>query len=670
MGDTRGLVGLDESAVEYDHAFDDLNASEIRLVSSAIRSHSVFDANFVFNSISLKEPSKSIIALMESNSSCDYPRFAECITIDSTNGTVYLWSVSLKPAVAVVSVQLLQGVHPLYTPEDCFLAEEIAKSDPQLQELLKSLGFSDLSMVACDPWSIADEFDATKRTLQLFLYARINDIDDNHYAHPINIVPVVDLLEKKVISIDHPPIQSLPPIPLKCNNFHSKFKTIQSGHSLLKPLEIVQPQGPSFTVKKNLVEWQNWRFRVGFNHREGLIIRDVQYRDCLGGNEQEFRKIVYRMSCSEMVVPYADPTAPYHRKAAKDVGDYGLGYCCNSLKLSCDCVGSIYYFDGVLNNHQGEPIVLENAVCMHEEDAGVLWKHMEYRTGHSETRRARKLVVQCTSTVVNYEYQFRYVFQQDGSIHFEIGLTGMLSTNQVNEAGESPEYGTLVMPGVNAQFHQHLFNVRLDMAVDGWESNSVVETDVEPVADQTLNPYGNAFIRKDTVLRNELDAVRDIEPMKNRVWKIVNPNKLHPTTQKPVAYKLIPSASPLMLAQKGSAFQKNAAFGSHSLWVTQFDENSDEYFAAGKFPSASTGQDGVAVWIQDRNAVIEQKDVVVWHTFGVTHLPRPEDFPVMPMETTGFTLKPDGFFVNNPSNDVPVLKSELSVSNKRSCCDK
>jgi Cu2+-containing amine oxidase len=36
-------------------------------------------------------------------------------------------------------------------------------------------------------------------------------------------------------------------------------------------------------------------------------------------------------------------------------GDYGLGFCANSLELGCDCVGTIHYFDGLLNNAKGGP---------------------------------------------------------------------------------------------------------------------------------------------------------------------------------------------------------------------------------------------------------------------------------------------------------------------------
>ena len=50
---------------------------------------------------------------------------------------------------------------------------------------------------------------------------------------------------------------------------------------------------------------------------------------------------------------------------------------------------------------------------------------------------------------------------------------------------------------------------------------------------------------------------------------------------------------------------------------------------------------------------IDGHDIVLWHTFGMTHFPRPEDWPVMPVATCGFTLRPVGFFDRNPVLDLP-----------------
>ena len=83
-----------------------------------------------------------------------------------------------------------------------------------------------------------------------------------------------------------------------------------------------------------------------------------------------------------MVQP-SDPRTPYNRKCAFDAGDYGLGFAANSLQLGCDCLGEVTYFDGVVNNAAGEPVVIRNAVCLHEEDHGLSWKHVDYRYYHS-----------------------------------------------------------------------------------------------------------------------------------------------------------------------------------------------------------------------------------------------------------------------------------------------
>jgi primary-amine oxidase len=50
---------------------------------------------------------------------------------------------------------------------------------------------------------------------------------------------------------------------------------------------------------------------------------------------------------------------------------------------------------------------------------------------------------------------------------------------------------------------------------------------------------------------------------------------------------------------------------------------------------------------------LDGQDIVLWHTFGMLHFPRPEDWPVMPVASCGFTLRPVGFFDRNPVLDLP-----------------
>jgi len=162
----------------------------------------------------------------------------------------------------------------------------------------------------------------------------------------------------------------------------------------VKPLNVIQPEGPSFQVDGNLIQWQKWRFRLGFTPREGAVLHDVRY---------DGRSVLYRLSLSEMTVPYGDPRPPFHRKQAFDFGDAGAGRAANNLALGCDCLGVIKYFDAVLAEVDGTPSVSKNVVCLHEQDNGIGWKHTNFRTQRAVVTRSRELVVQFIITLANYE---------------------------------------------------------------------------------------------------------------------------------------------------------------------------------------------------------------------------------------------------------------------------
>lgn len=294
------------------------------------------------------------------------------------------------------------------------------------------------------------------------------------------------------------------------------------------------------------------------------------------------------------------------------------------------------YFDATLSDASGSPYVKKKVVCMHEEDDGILWKHVEYRNGHNESRRARELVISSIATVVNYEYLFYWRLKLDGSIDYEIRLSGELSTNlpSAGEDPENPEHGVLASPGVNSQVHQHMFCARLDMSVDG-DKNVVSEVDVETApSSPTANPYGNIFAKKETILSTEKEAVRLYDANKARVWKISNAEgKVNPITKKPTAYKLIPftrgaAQPPLLTHPEDCAVSHKSAFATKHLWVTKYNEK--ERFPAGEYPTQATmervkADGGLATWISSRDVDLSQgSDVVLWHSFGVTHVPRVE----------------------------------------------
>lgn len=366
-----------------------------------------------------------------------------------------------------------------------------------------------------------------------------------------------------------------------------------------------------------------------------------------------------------MFVPYGDPRAPYPRKGAFDLGNDGAGVNANNLKLGCDCLGHIKYFDGWHNTASGEPLKMPNVVCCHEQDDGVLWKHTNFRTQNAVVTRSRILVLQTIITVTNYEYIFAFHFGQDASIHYEVRATGILSTAPVN-LGDKVPYGTIVAPGVLAPYHQHLFCLRIDPSIDGHHNSlQVDESSALPYNDPRVhNPFGVGYTTTSTIVEDEQGL--DLDFSKNRVFKVINENKINRITQTPVGFKLIPCYSQLLLANPDSYHAKRSEFGQHAVWVTRHDD--DELFPAGRYTMQSQGGEGLASIIAKRKAdaatesSVRNKDIVVWHTFGSTHNPRIEDWPVMPSEKMVVGLKPVNFFESNPGLDVAVSTQEQNKS--------
>ncbi|KAK5141094.1 peroxisomal copper amine oxidase [Rachicladosporium monterosium] len=349
------------------------------------------------------------------------------------------------------------------------------------------------------------------------------------------------------------------------------------------------------------------------------------------------------------------------RKHAFDLGEYGGGYMTNSLALGCDCKGAIHYMDAAFVNRAGEPQVIKNAICIHEEDAGILFKHTDFRDESCTVTRARKLVVSHVFTAANYEpvfsvYCVYWIFHQDGTIQLEIKLTGILNTYSLNPGESAAPWGTEVYPGVNAHNHQHLFCLRVDPNVDG-SDNTVFEVDAvqgEGEVGSEENPYGNAFYARKTKLATAGAAMSDYKGSTSRTWDMSNTNKLNPYSKKPVSYKLVSREVPSLLPKEGSLVWKRAGFARHAVHVTKYDD--DQIHPAGRHVPQTSGEpsQGLPAWIAaDPSASLDNTDVVLWHTFGLTHFPSPEDYPVMPAEPMTVLFRPRNFFTQNPALDVP-----------------
>jgi primary-amine oxidase len=645
-------TGHDAPPPAAPHPLDPLSAGEIRAAAAILRSQAELTPTTRFVMISLAEPPKP--ADLDFGRGTAPDRVALVITYDTAASLIHEALVSLTSG-SVVSRLAVPDRFPSYIVEDMSTVEELVREDPRWQAAMRLRGVTDFSLAMIDPWPSgylgpSDHPAVSGRLCRPLTWMR-SAPGEHGYARPVEgLVVTVDMDTMTVVDVaDH----GVVPIPAHPGNYAPEFMSDPANRPAfsalrddLKPISITQPEGPSFTVDGWSVSWQKWQLRVGFNAREGLVLHQIGYAD-----RGRLRPVVYRASLSEMVVPYGDAAPTHWNKNVFDMGEVGMGLMANSLTLGCDCLGEIYYFDGTVNDSRGEPVTIPNAICMHEEDAGIAWKHTDFRTGEVEVRRSRRLVLSTIATVGNYEYGFYWYLYTDGRIEYEVKLTGVLTTGAVAD-GESPRYGTLVAPGLYGPHHQHFFSVRLDMSVDG-PGNSVYEVDSVPEPPGPGNPHHNAWVTRSTLVASEADGARDADVSTARFWKIANPSVRNELGQE-VAYKLEPGAVIPSMVQPGSAIYDRARFVQHNLWVTAYDPR--ERYAAGDYPYQSPDPQGLPDYVAD-DAPVADADVVLWYTLGAHHVVRPEDWPVMPATSIGFHLKPAGFFDGNPALDLPPSAS-------------
>jgi primary-amine oxidase len=622
----------------FSHPLDPLSAQELKDVVEHARHVWKLDHRHLFAMVQLHEPSKEIINNWKNSDPVE--RVAKITLWNSSTSTVIEAVITVEGKE--ISFTEIPGAKSPILSTESEKAIKAAKADKRIIAALKDRGVEDINQVHMETWPIGaqipKELDDGRRLIWTPMWQRPTEFA-NLYAHPINgLHAIVDLDSGEVVSVENTEIIPIPQTP-------GPYRENQTGANVkLKDLAIVQSEGPSFSVEGWKVNWERWNLRVGFCQREGLVIHDVKFKD-----QDKERKIAHRLSIAELVIPYGDPSQGAYRKNAFDTGEFGLGNYTNSLTLGCDCLGEIVYLDAAVTTPDGSIKEIPNAICMHEEDNGILWKHVD-ADGHTEVRRGRRFVVSSIVTVNNYEYGYFWYFYQDGSIEFEAKLTGIVLT-VADAIGKDHPSATELEPGLWAPYHQHILCARLDLDIDG-EQNSVLEVESFAHPQGEKNPYGGAYETKETLFSKEKDSQRVIDPFSGRYWKIVN-QQVKNHMDHSVGYKLIPGHTTFPLALPESTIGKKAGFMYKHLWVTK---NSDsEKYPAGDYPFQHPGGAGLPQWTK-ANRNIENEDVVLWYVFGTNHIPRTEDWPVMPVEKTGFHLKPSGFFARSPGIDVAPSK--------------
>lgn len=654
------------------HPLDPLTPDEIEL---AVKICKQLRPGNVFASVSLYEPPKAEVLAFQPGDSFDRKVFV--ITHDHKKGKTYELVVNISiedsdepnmdstPALKptrpltlaersarvtnyevvgneITSLKHIPNVQPRMMPHEFDAVEKLLSTHPGFLEALKKRGIQgdDVHKVKPDTWCVgyfSEEDDPSRRLTRPLLYFKRTE-ESEEYNVPIEgLSPLIDLNRMEVIRLDDYRTTPLPPDApdYKLAYLHSKVPQVT-------PLKIVQPDGPSFQLDGYHLMWQKWDLRLGFSPREGVILSLIHFFD---PETDQLRPIIYRASLSEMVVPYGNPSPPHYRKNAFDVGEDAIGENLNTLNRECDCIGEAAFLDVHLADGAGNPVTIPRAICVHEEDDGILWKHTDFRTEKTQLRRSRRLVISTFTTVANYDYGINWILYQDGTIEFEAVLTGILSTS-----GGENIYGTDVAEGISAPNHQHFWAFRLDMMVDGL-NNSLFEVNSEIQHPSDINPHKNAWVATKTQLKTEQETGRLVNSHNGRYWMISNPAK-HNKFGEMVSYTLEPKENVCPMLHPDAPVLKRAPFLTKHLWATRYENHAVNYIA-GDYPNqAKQETGGIVSWINQGDRSLDNTNIVVWYNFGIHHVPRPEDWPIMPKVTGGFVLRPFGFFNRNPCLDI------------------
>ncbi|MCZ8067228.1 MAG: primary-amine oxidase [Microcystis sp.] len=633
------------------HPLDPLTENEIKMAVTVVKKDKSLTEFARFPNISLQEPDKQTVLNFKKGDAI--PRQAFLVILEPRLNKTYEAIVDTK-ASKIISWQEVSTGQPPLLDEEYEILDQVAKADIRWQEAMKKRGITDFENVIIDGWATGmmseKEQASGKRLIRGITYYKGKD-RNNYYGAPIEGLSVtVDLNNRQVFEVRDTGI-----VPFSKANFDYDEKTLSPLQKALKPLRIQQPQGTTFQIKGNEVSWQNWKFRYLMHPREGLVLYLVTYND-----KGKDRMILYRAGLSEMLVPYSDTSREWAVRSAFDVGEYRFGWLSTPLDKGNDVPENTVLLNTLFADDNGEPYIGENIIGIYEKDAGILWRHYDFNTETFEGRRARQLVVNTVAAIGNYDYGINWIFHEDGTLEQRSDLTGIMlakATHDVTNAhNHGDQFGTLVAANVEAINHQHFLNFRLDFDVDGVK-NYVTEMKVSTLSPEK-NPFGNAFTMSERNLQQESEAIRDVNLAESRAWMVMNKNQKN-SLGMPTSYMLMPSANSIYYPNFQADSRQRGEFATHHFWATRYKAN--ELYAAGDYPNQGKKGRGLPQYTAD-NESLDNEDLVVWYTYGVTHIPRPEEWPIMTVHPAGFKIMSWGFFDQNPVLNVPKNNLENSFN--------
>lgn len=627
------------SAQAPQHPLDGLSGREHWVVYDALVASGRTDTTTKYLYVGLNEPPKSEVQGWRAGQT--FRREALVHLVQGATGYEAVVDLTGKRVLAWTQVPGRQFMIPA---AEFGQMSRIALKDPRVLAAIRRRGITDLAHVSCGAnHGYLDQPEERGRRVM-----RITCNDDRGvvtgYGPEIEgLVIIADLTDDRIIDVTDRGVQ---PTGEPFGAYDAE--AIGPTRETRSPVRMVQPLGPSYELNGHQVSWQNWKFHFRVDPRRGVVLSQVTYAD--GGKD---RSVMYQGSLSELFVPYMDASDPWNYQGFFDLGTYPavFGGIASSLEPGIECPDYATYFDAMVVSSSGQPRERKRAACLFERSAGdVAWRHGREGGNVIDARVKRDLVLRMYMTAGNYDYLFDWVFQQDGELKMNAGASGMDATKGAAGTADDEKYGRLIAPGRVGVNHSHFFSFRLDLDVDG-PANSLL---VDRLVQQRLpadNPRRSIWTVETNEARTEKGAMRHSTMNAPEIWRIVNPSVKGPYGG-PVGYQ-IDGHSAMTLLAPDDYLQRRAGFTDHTLWITPYQPR--ELYAAGDYPTISTAGDGLPKWTAaDRQ--IAGRDIVAWLTMGFHHVPRPEDWPLMPVQNHSFSIRPVGFFTRNPSIDLPKDK--------------
>jgi primary-amine oxidase len=622
---------------QFPHPLNPLDTTEIKLVKDILLKEGRIDTSYRFYLINLKEPAKAFMKAYQPGQ--EFGREAFVSVYDRATNKTYEAIIDIRSA-KVRSFDHVPGVTPGMLLGDS-IADAYLKKDKQWLDGLALRGIHPDSVKSVN-YVYAGEMGVAPADHRELICVPVYK-NKRFENFPIDgLVAYVDITEGKVLKVLDDGGKGFFK-PQDIGYFNSDSGKVYLPET--KPLRIAQPEGTTYRVEGYQVTSPVWSFRVGLHNREGLVLYNVMYND-----RGEKRPVVYRASMAEMYVPYGSTDLGLAAWNYFDGGAYRMGQMfpkrISKLKSGADVPENSTFIPGVFHNEKGKPEKIDSVIAVYEEFGGPVTRHGSF------SHEARNLAVKYYTKIGNYDYGFKWIFREDGTIDLKVELTGIVGIKAVNRTTDLPGtqddsyngiyYGTLVAPNVEAVNHQHFFSFRLDMDVDG-SDNMVEEMNTVMVPPGKGNPWNNAFVKQTSLIKNESEGQRNLNPLSNRHWMVADSRTVNSLGQQK-SYVLMPGHNALPLVAPGSAARKMADFLEKQVWVTAYKEN--EFFPAGNYPNSRNINDGLPTWNNQED--LQGKDVVLWYNMGITHIVRPEDWPIMNVHQIGFSLAPFGFLDHNP----------------------